>query len=355
MRPIPITREVRAKATIGGVMMLSAALAAALAAARPSEPPPEQLQPLQGAWVSRRDGVDENPVVTGNVVRWNSGRIDVIEKRLWAPQKLTLNGWTFDVDIGSQQTSSTSDVITWTKGPDNLVWTRDRRREGENDGMMGEMSGEMSGEQQARGSGDLERQWERGEIAMTPFKHIPSVATAKTAGTADFMVDVGVSPCSPRRFRFSRILPQPPLAAQPSRILRVEIPRPVGIAFEMDRNSGHVVVAEILPNGNADKQRKLGAFTGSGPMETVRVGDVLRAFSTTTFEYGTLGLLGAEAPKKSRTLFGVPSGTKSGAAVTWSDIASALKQDQLHGSGEVTMILERRMAPEGTEGADGYN
>jgi len=161
---------------------------------------------------------------------------------------------------------------------------------------------------------------------MRVFKHLPSPAIPERDDETEFVVDVGSNDES-RRFRFKRSLPQPPLASQPSKLLKVQIPRPLGLVFERDRRNGHLKVAEILPNGNADKQRKLGAFIGSSPGKAVQEGDVLVAFTTTTFEYGTLGLLGAEKPRKARVLFGVPPAKSIGKF--WDDITGALRSDQL--------------------------
>ena len=57
---------------------------------------------------------------------------------------------------------------------------------------------------------------------------------------------VGVFPCR-------RVLPQP------SRVLAVTLPRPVGVVFEEDARRGRVVVAGFVEGSPADKRAKVGS------------------------------------------------------------------------------------------------
>ena len=47
------------------------------------------------------------------------------------------------------------------------------------------------------------------------------------------------------------------LLGQPSQILSVTLPRPVGIVFEEDKRKGRATICGFLPGSNADKQAKV--------------------------------------------------------------------------------------------------
>ena len=51
---------------------------------------------------------------------------------------------------------------------------------------------------------------------------------------------------------------------QPSKVLAVSLPRPMGIVLEEDRRRGRVVVSELAEGSEAAKRAKAGTFPQSG-------------------------------------------------------------------------------------------
>ena len=83
-----------------------------------------------------------------------------------------------------------------------------------------------------------------------------------------------------RTFIFDKIL------SQPSQIVIVKLPRPLGIVFEEDKRKNRAVIAEIVEGSVADQRRKRAALD-RGLMGTApREGDVLRACTSTNVVYG---------------------------------------------------------------------
>ncbi len=56
------------------------------------------------------------------------------------------------------------------------------------------------------------------------------------------------------------------LLPQPSKVLAVSLPRPMGIVLEEDTQRGRVVVSELAEGSEAAKRAKASPITLSGPV-----------------------------------------------------------------------------------------
>jgi len=118
-----------------------------------------------------------------------------------------------------------------------------------------------------------------------------------------------------------------------SSILTVEVQRPAGILFEEDEGDGLVRVVAIQDDSNAAKLRRIGQLTQQ--MEKApEVGDVLRAFSTTSTVYGTGALTGTSLPKRELQFILVDD------METWDMVADRLRRGR-KSDGPAVYILER--------------
>ncbi|KAK9833846.1 hypothetical protein WJX74_007752 [Apatococcus lobatus] len=164
----------------------------------------------------------------------------------------------------------------------------------------------------------------KGELAFRPISYTPWPVDAAEDGQR-IRVDVGpISRRSPRTFVFDRLL------QQPSQILSVTLPRPVGIVFEEDKRKGQATICGFLPGSNADKQAKVAKLN---QQQSPQVGDVLRACTCTTFVFPTRSLLGAQPPVRTIVMYGADG-------QTWAKVATALKKGD-RSDGAVTLVLER--------------
>ncbi|KAK9847847.1 hypothetical protein WJX84_009427 [Apatococcus fuscideae] len=169
----------------------------------------------------------------------------------------------------------------------------------------------------------------RGELAFRPLSYTPWPVEAAEAQEGErIRVDVGpISRRSPRTFVFDRLL------SQPSQILSVTLPRPVGIVFEEDKRKGRAKICGFVPGSNADKQAKVAKLS---QQQCPRVGDVLRACTCTTFVFPTRSLLGAQPPVRTIIMYGADG-------QTWAKVATALKKGD-KSDGAVTLVLERPLS-----------
>jgi hypothetical protein len=173
----------------------------------------------------------------------------------------------------------------------------------------------------------------KGELAFRAIGYTPWPVEAGAEGER-LRVEVGpVSARQPRTFVFEKSL------AQPSELLAVTLPRPLGVVFEEDRRKGRVVVADILPGSYAEQRRRRAALDRGQAAAAAAPGDVLRAITATTLQYPTQSLFGAKPPQRCVVLYGADG-------KRWPEVATALKRG-LVADGEVTMVLERKVEPEG--------
>eukprot|EP00191_Tetraselmis_sp_GSL018_P009646 CAMPEP_0177607316 /NCGR_PEP_ID=MMETSP0419_2-20121207/17849_1 /TAXON_ID=582737 /ORGANISM="Tetraselmis sp., Strain GSL018" /LENGTH=319 /DNA_ID=CAMNT_0019101883 /DNA_START=57 /DNA_END=1017 /DNA_ORIENTATION=- len=124
------------------------------------------------------------------------------------------------------------------------------------------------------------------------------------------------------------------LLEPPSTLIIVRARRPLGIVFEMD-DAGLVRVVELVRSSRAAQQSavaRLGADPDSGAYP--RVGDVLRAVTATTMDWGArAALLGDLSGSERRVvLFGADG-------QPWPEVQSALRSG-LVADGDVEMVLD---------------
>ncbi|EIE24020.1 hypothetical protein COCSUDRAFT_5564, partial [Coccomyxa subellipsoidea C-169] len=121
------------------------------------------------------------------------------------------------------------------------------------------------------------------------------------AGSEGDRVRIHVGPVNalePRTFVFTRTL------SQPSKVLGVSLPRPMGVVLEEDTRRGRVVVGGFLEGSVAEKRAKVAKLNRVLEDSSVMAGDVLRGFTCTNFVYQTQALFGAKAPQRTIVLYG---------------------------------------------------
>ena len=172
----------------------------------------------------------------------------------------------------------------------------------------------------------------RGELAFKAISYTPWPVDEQDAAEAEAVrIEVGtVGSKEARTYLFDKLLPQP------SQLVVVRLPRPLGIVFEEDTRRNRAVVAEVAPGGNADQRRRRAALdpglTTTAPAE----GDVLRACTATNIVYPAGALMfGAQTPERAIVVFGADG-------QRWPKVAEALRRG-LVADGEVTLVLERRL------------
>jgi hypothetical protein len=171
-----------------------------------------------------------------------------------------------------------------------------------------------------------------GELAFRAVSYTPWPVKAGEEDTGEAVrIEVGaVGATQLRTFLFDKILPQP------SQLIVVKLPRPLGIVFEEDVRMGRAVIAEIVPGGNADQRSKRASLDPGLAATAPKAGDVLRACTATNIVYRTGALLlGAQTPERAIVVYGADK-------EKWPAVATALKRG-LVADGEVTLVLERKM------------
>ena len=178
-----------------------------------------------------------------------------------------------------------------------------------------------------------------GELSYRPISYTPwpvEASALEKESCESIRIPVGpIGATQPRSFIFDRILPQP------SVMIVVTLPRPLGIIFEEDvRHGGRAVVVDIVPGGSADRLTKKASLSPTVLAKTSpKVGDVLRACTCTNVVYKTAALMfGAQTPERVVVVFGADQ-------QRWPDVATALKRG-LVADGEVTLVLERQLVEE---------
>ncbi|DBA87741.1 TPA: hypothetical protein ACH3X1_004742 [Trebouxia sp. C0004] len=166
----------------------------------------------------------------------------------------------------------------------------------------------------------------KGELAFRPVSFTPWPVEAGTPGER-LRIDVGpASETSPRTFIFDRRIVD-------SDILKVTLPRPMGLVFEEDKAKGQVVVADFVEGSEAEKRNKVAKLNQSW-RSVAQVGDVLRACTCTNLVYATRSLLGVKAPVRTIVVYGADN-------QKWPKVLAALKAG-FRSDGEVTLIFERQ-------------
>lgn len=171
----------------------------------------------------------------------------------------------------------------------------------------------------------------RGEIAYRAVGYTP-LLTEQDDDDEVIRVPIGsVGSVGAVSFVFKKTL------QQPSRLIVIRLPRPLGIVFEEDKRSKRVFIAEIIEGSAAAQLQKRSALDPSLSMNDVKEGDLLRAFTTTTIVYKTGALIfGAQKPEREILLFGADG-------ESWPKVSHALSRG-LKSDGEVTLVLERSIS-----------
>jgi len=171
-----------------------------------------------------------------------------------------------------------------------------------------------------------------GELAFRAVSYTPWPVKAGDHNTGEAIrVEVGaVGATQLRTFMFDKLLPQP------SELIVVKLPRPLGIVFEEDTRMGRAVVAEIVAGGNADQRSKKASLDPRLAATAPKEGDILRACTATNIVYRTGALiLGAQTPERAIVVYGADN-------EKWPAVVTALKRG-LVADGDVTLILERKV------------
>eukprot|EP00775_Hariotina_reticulata_P008175 gene8175-8366_t len=167
-----------------------------------------------------------------------------------------------------------------------------------------------------------------GLLAFRPVSYTPWPVASTYEGER-IRINVGpVDDRKPRTFVFNKVLPQP------SEILAVTLPRPIGVVFEYDFARKQVFVAGVVEGGPAEQKLKVAGLNPSLAKESVKDGDVLRAVTCTNFVYPTKALFGAVPPQRHVVVYGADK-------QAWGSIKGALRKGERR-DGPITLILERR-------------
>lgn len=166
----------------------------------------------------------------------------------------------------------------------------------------------------------------KGEIAYRAVRYTPWLTEQ---GPDDECIRINVGPVGrvlPKSYLFEKTL------KEPSELVTVTLPKPLGIIFEEDPRLKRVFVAEFVPGSEAEAQSRRAALDTSISNKVPAVGDVLRALTTTVVTYKE-GALIAQGPEREIVVFGA-DGQK------FSDVAAAMKRSYVS-DGPVTLVLER--------------
>ena len=170
----------------------------------------------------------------------------------------------------------------------------------------------------------------QGELAYKAVSYTPYPVEAGAEGER-VRVDVGpVAARQPRTFVFENKL------RQPSTLVTVTLPRPLGVVFEEDTRRKRAVVAGTVDGSRAARAAKLAKLDRAQRAQAALAGDVLRACTCTTLVYPTKSLVfGLKAPTRCVVLYGADR-------ERWEKVATALKCG-LAEDGPVTLVLERQL------------
>jgi hypothetical protein len=168
-----------------------------------------------------------------------------------------------------------------------------------------------------------------GNLAFRAISYTPWPVPTDYEGDR-LRIDVGpIAAREARTFVFNRLLPQP------SELLTVTLPRPMGVVFEYDQRKKQAVVAGVVEGSAAEQRRKVAGLNRSLLKESVQDGDVLRGVTCTNFVYPTRALFGAVPPQRHVVVYGADK-------QTWANIRGALRKGEPK-DGPVTLVLERRV------------
>eukprot|EP00873_Tetraselmis_striata_P001020 jgi/Tetstr1/421284/TSEL_001157.t1 len=168
----------------------------------------------------------------------------------------------------------------------------------------------------------------KGELIYKVVSYTPYPCQSDVKGER-IRIDVGpVGSREPRTFVFEKLLPHP------SKLIKVTLPRPLGIVFEEDERRQRVVVGSFVEGGLAEQEYKRAKLDRSREEGTALLGDVLRAITCTTLIYAPASMFGAAAPIPTISVY-------SADQQKWPKVVTALKRGSV-ADGEVTLILERR-------------
>lgn len=168
-----------------------------------------------------------------------------------------------------------------------------------------------------------------GNLAFRAISYTPWPVPTDYEGDR-LRIDVGpIAAREARTFVFNRLLPQP------SELVVVTLPRPMGVVFEYDERKKCAVVAGVVEGSPAEQRRKVAGLNRSLAKESVQDGDVLRGVTCTNFVYPTRALFGAVAPERHVVVYGADK-------QKWANVRSALRKGEPK-DGPVTLVLERRV------------
>eukprot|EP00882_Tetradesmus_deserticola_P008531 GHRQ01008996.1.p1 GENE.GHRQ01008996.1~~GHRQ01008996.1.p1 ORF type:complete len:294 (+),score=64.92 GHRQ01008996.1:166-1047(+) len=106
-------------------------------------------------------------------------------------------------------------------------------------------------------------------------------------------IDVGpIAAREARTFVFNHLLPQP------SKLVTVTLPRPMGVVFQYDKLTKQAVVVDVVEGSAAEQRRKVASLNRSLDKESVLDGDLQRGVTCTNFVYPTRALFGAVPPQR---------------------------------------------------------
>lgn len=167
----------------------------------------------------------------------------------------------------------------------------------------------------------------KGELIYKVVSYTPYPCQGDVEGER-LRIDVGpLKARQPRTFVFDRKL------ARPSKLVKVVLPRPLGIVFEEDTRRKRAVVVDFVEGSIAEQERKKARLDKTREESVPLEGDVLRAVTCTTLMYETASLFGAASPVRTIGLYSADD-------QKWPDVVTALKRGAV-ADGPVTVVLER--------------
>jgi hypothetical protein len=142
-------------------------------------------------------------------------------------------------------------------------------------------------------------------------------------------IDVGPTDRrEPRTYLFEKKL------RQPSELVVMTLPRPLGVILEEDKRRKRVVVSGTIAGSRAEQKVQLAKVDRARRREAPLPGDILRACTCTTLMYPTNSLVfGMQPPQRYVVLYGADG-------QRWEKVSIALKRG-LVSDGPVTLVLER--------------
>lgn len=168
----------------------------------------------------------------------------------------------------------------------------------------------------------------QGELAFRAVSYTPYPVEEGVEGER-LRIEVGPTDRRvPRTYLFEKKL------RQPSKLLTVTLPRPLGIVLEEDKRRKRVVVSGTITGSRAEQKAQLAKVDRARQWEAPLPGDVLRACTCTTLMYPANSLiLGMQPPQRYVVLYGADG-------QRWEKVSIALKRG-LVSDGPVTLVLER--------------